>query len=119
MSAQQYMKKCEIISNTKVGGKYEKLILLYCQPWGTTSHNNAYTYDENDQLTKLSVDGVNSVLNSYDNRGNVSRIDLLNGISTTKEYNAANQLSSNQNKKIDSSIINSYDYTYDHEGDIT
>ena len=83
---------------------------------GTTSHNHAYNYDENDQLTKLSLDGVNSVLNSDNNRGNVSRIDLMNGISTMKEYNAANQLSSYQNKKIDSSIINSYDYTYDHGG---
>lgn len=86
---------------------------------GSVSHSNAFTYDEDEQLTKLSIDGANSALYSYDNRGNVATIGLANGMSSTMQYNAANQLSSYQNKKADNSILNSFDYTFDSNGNIT
>ena len=100
----------------------------------------AYTYDQNDQLTGSSVavtaNGANqNIVNpvvkagssttteasgaEYDKSGNVTKITKSNGTYSEMTYDTADKITGLTTKKEDGSVIVSYSYTYDANGNIT
>lgn len=99
----------------------------------------AYTYDENDQLVGTSVtvvaNGVNQNIVApvikdgssvtteqtsleYDDAGNASKITKANGTYSEMTYDAAGKLTALSIRREDHSVVSSYSYTYDPNGNV-
>ncbi|MGE7717885.1 DNRLRE domain-containing protein [Priestia megaterium] len=86
---------------------------------GTTTISTGYKFDQQDQVTELSRNGVNQVKFVYDEQGNVISVNRSNGTYTSYEYDDANRLKSLKNYNNSGSLLDSYKYTYDANGNQT
>lgn len=99
-----------------------------------------YSYDDNDRLTgsSVTVSATNANQNivspvvktgdsttteatslDYDKAGNITKITKGNGTYSQYTYDTANKITGVATKTTDGSIISSYSYTYDQNGNIT
>lgn len=86
---------------------------------GATSVSTNFVYNNLNQLISLSRNGSNQATFIYDERGNVISIKRANGTYTGTDFDSANQLNTLKNFLTDGSLLNSYKYTYDANGNIT
>jgi RHS repeat-associated protein len=86
---------------------------------GATSISTGYTLDSQDQVTALSRKGANQAKFVYDEQGNVISVNRSNGTYTSYEYDDANRLKSVKNYNNAGSLLDSYSYTYDANGNRT
>lgn len=86
---------------------------------GTTSVLTDLAYNKLDQLITLSRNDKNIVKFVYDERGNVTSVKRANNSYTAKAYDVANQLNEQKNYKNDGTVLDSYKYSYDSNGNQT
>ena len=79
-----------------------------------------YTYDELNRLKTVKIDWLNQTATyNYDDAGRLTSLTNFNGTVTTYGYDNANRLTSLDNKKSDASVIASYSFTLDANGNRT
>ncbi len=79
-----------------------------------------YTYDELNRLKTVKIDWLNQTATYYyDDAGRLDYVVNFNGTITDYGYDNANRLTSLENKKSDTSIIASYGFTLDGNGNRT
>ncbi|WHX59892.1 DNRLRE domain-containing protein [Peribacillus frigoritolerans] len=83
---------------------------------GTTSISTELAYNKLDQLTELARNGVNQVKLVYDERGKVTSMKRANNTYTSQNYDDANRLIESKNYKKDGTVLDSYKYSYDPNG---
>jgi RHS repeat-associated protein len=86
---------------------------------GTASISNGLTYNQLDQLVALSRNGVNQAKLIYDERGKIISVSYANGTYSALEYDDANRLKSIKNYNNAGALLDSYNYTYDANSNIT
>ncbi|MGE7595636.1 DNRLRE domain-containing protein [Peribacillus frigoritolerans] len=86
---------------------------------GTTSISTEFAYDKLNKLIGLSQNGSNRAKFVYDERGNVTSVKLANNTYTAKNYDNADRLEELKNYKKDGTILDSYKYSYDPNGNQT
>lgn len=91
----------------------KNLALSASTPLGTTA---AYSYDSNDRLATVTVDGKTYTYTYYDN-GTVQSVIYPNGVVTSYTYDNANRVKTIVTKK-GSTAINNLSYTHDANGNI-
>lgn len=79
----------------------------------------SYTYDALKRLTSLSNSFGETTTYTYDNLSKIIRKDLANGSYTNYSYDAASRLTSLVNMTSGSSVISSYAYSLDNNGNRT
>lgn len=85
-------------------------------PGGKTVH---YSYDSQGRLIQVEDWATRKTVYTYDKRGLVVDITLPNGTKTHYDYDDAGRMIGLKNLKSDDSIIASYTYTLDQNGNIT
>ena len=76
-----------------------------------------YTYDELNRLQTVKINWLNQTATyAYDAAGRLTGLTNFNGTVTTYGYDNANRLTSFENKKSDASVISSYQFTLDPNG---
>ncbi|MGD9568538.1 MAG: RHS repeat-associated core domain-containing protein, partial [Sedimentibacter sp.] len=83
---------------------------------GTASNVFGYSYDSLNQMTSLSRNSQNLAKFVYDERGNITSERFSNGTYTSYEYDGNNRLTAIKNYNAAGSVLNSYSYTYDANG---
>lgn len=78
-----------------------------------------YTYDSLRRLTRVKDWAGRETTYSYDQRGLVTRVTLPNGTKTQYDYDDAGRMIGLKNLKGDDSVIASYTYTLDQNGNIS
>ncbi len=79
-----------------------------------------YTYDELNRLKTVKIDWLNQTATYYyDDAGRVTSLVNFNGTVTNYGYDNATRLTSLDNKKSDSTILASYSFTLDGNGNRT
>jgi RHS repeat-associated protein len=86
---------------------------------GATSVSTGYDYNSMDQMVSLSRNNVNQAKFVYDERGNVISDTRANGTYSAYEYDAANRLQSVKNYNAAGTLLDSFAYTYDANGNQT
>ncbi|CAM4395821.1 RHS repeat protein [Paenibacillus alkaliterrae] len=86
---------------------------------GTATVSTGFIYNPLDQLTALSRNGVNQAKFVYDERGNVISVSYSNGTYSALKYDNANRLKSLKNYNNAGALLESYNYTYDANHNIT
>jgi RHS repeat-associated protein len=86
---------------------------------GTATISTGFSYNPLDQLVGLSRDGVNQARFVYDERGNVISISRSNDTYTSIEYDDANRLKAVKNYNISGALLDTYEYSYDANNNIT
>lgn len=84
-------------------------------PSGVTT----YEYDANNRLTKITNPSNETTVFTYDLGGRMTKQDYANGTYATYEYDVANRLTKLIHYTASNSILNSYEYTYDGNGNRT
>jgi RHS repeat-associated protein len=82
------------------------------------SRTVTYTYDSQNRLTKVSDWSGRETLYSYDQRGLLTKATLPNSTTVQYEYDNAGRITTLKNLKSDGSVIASYSYTLDKNGNI-
>ena len=82
---------------------------------GAQKMNTTYTYDQMNRLSTVSENGAQAASYTYDKNGNRATMTNGNGTTVTYAYNAANLVTSLQNKKGLSTLSN-YVYQYYLDG---
>lgn len=78
----------------------------------------SYTYDERNRLTQIEDWAGRSTTYAYDNTGRLVQTTLPNGTRVEYEYDAAGKLTALRNLRSDDSVIASFEYTFDGNGNI-
>lgn len=86
---------------------------------GTTTVATGFTLDSKNEVTTLSRNGADQAKFIYDEQGNVISVSRSNGTYTSYEYDDANRLKSVKNYNNTGSLLDSYSYTYDANGNRT
>jgi len=75
-----------------------------------------YNYNELDQLVQLKDKENRTFTFSYDDTGNVTRVNYPNGTQAVFTYDAANRVTAIDNSRTAGGSLRSYQYTYDENG---
>jgi YD repeat-containing protein len=86
---------------------------------GTANVSTELAYNKLDQLIALSRNGSNRVKFVYDERGNVTSVKRANNSYTALQYDDSNRLSELKNYKNTGTVLDSYKYTYNPNGNQT
>lgn len=86
---------------------------------GATTVTKGNEYDALNQLVRLTRNGNGQARFVYDERGNVTSVIYANNAYTALTYDDANRLSTLKNFKTDGTLLDSYTYTYDVNGNRT
>ncbi len=79
-----------------------------------------YTYDELNRMKTVKIDWLNQTATyNYDDAGRLHYLVNFNGTITDYGYDNANRLTSLENKKSDTTILASYSFTLDGNGNRT
>jgi RHS repeat-associated protein len=78
----------------------------------------SYAYDERNRLTQIEDWAGRRTTYAYDNSGRLVQTTLPNGTRVEYEYDAAGKLTALRNLRSDDSVIASYEYTFDGNGNI-
>ena len=79
-----------------------------------------YTYDELNRLKTVKIDWLNKTATyNYDDAGRLTSLTNFNNTVTNYGYDNANRLTSLENKKSDTTILASYSFTLDGNGNRT
>jgi RHS repeat-associated protein len=85
----------------------------------STTNTTTNTFNSLNQLIALSHNSSNVAKFVYDERGNIVSISHANGTYTAYEYDSDNRLTSLKNYNTSGTILDSYSYTYDANGNRT
>ncbi|SPD72324.1 hypothetical protein PITCH_A1290001 [uncultured Desulfobacterium sp.] len=79
-----------------------------------------YTYDQLNRLDTVTINWLSKTANyDYDQTGALSRVDNFNGTWTSFGYDNAGRLTDIQNRKTDLSVLATYHFTLDNNGNRT
>ena len=82
------------------------------------SQTVSYTYDDHNRLSQVTDWAGRYTTYSYDQRGLLTQVTLPNGTQAQYDYDNAGRMTGLRNLKEDSTIIASYTYTLDANGNI-
>ncbi|MFZ3587831.1 RHS repeat domain-containing protein [Bacillus sp. DJP31] len=86
---------------------------------GTTTVSTELAYNEINQLIALARNGNNQAKFVYDERGNMTSVNRANNTYTAQNYDDVNRLGELKNYKKDGTLLDSYKYSYDANGNQT